>query len=309
MALLIGALVAAMVGMVTLAASELLSAREREVVTRRTKQLLGQKTNDGRAEPRRQAVRSQAEGWLRSLGERFVASRTNLDALRETLSQAGYRGTNALPMYFAVRAVLMLGMALAPFLIVPLATDSAAAPLLVLPYFVLPAWFAPRLWLRQRVAARQKEIQRALPDTLDLLIVCVEAGLGLNQALTRVAREIEGVSPAMGGELRVVNLEIRAGTPREDAFRNLGARTGVEDLRALATMLIQADRFGTSIAQGLRVQAEALRTKRRQRAEEAAAKTTIKLVFPLVLFIFPALFVVILGPAVLTVIRGMAGAG
>lgn len=309
MPFLIGALIAATVGLGTLALLELLSAREKATVTRRMEQLLGHGAEEGREGLRTMAVRSRAEGWMRAIGERFVASRKNVDALRDTLTQAGYRGASALPMYFAVRAVLMVGMALAPLFLVPLLTESAGAPLLVLPYFILPAWFAPRLWLRRQVTARQKEIQRALPDTLDLLLVCVEAGLGLNQALARVAQEITTVSPVMGGELRLLNLEIRAGTSREEAFRNLGARTGAEDLRALATMLIQADRFGTSIAQALRVQAEALRTRRRQRAEEAAAKTTIKLVFPLVLFIFPSLFVIILGPAVLSVIRGMAGVG
>jgi tight adherence protein C len=307
MIFLIGALVATTVGLVTLAAMESFSARERATVARRMEHLLGRSHAERRQASRHQAVRSRAEGLLRSLGEHFVANRKNLEALREALSQAGYRGGNVLSMYFAIRAVLMVGMALAPLFLLPLVTESATAPLLVLPYFVLPAWFAPRLWLRRRAAHRQKEIQKALPDTLDLLLVCVEAGLGLNQALARVAREIEGVSPVMGSELKLLNLEIRAGTPREEAFRNLGARTGADDLRALATMMIQADRFGTSIAQALRVQGEALRTKRRQQAEEAAAKTTIKLVFPLVLFIFPALFVIILGPAVLSVIRGMAG--
>lgn len=299
MIFLIGALVAATVALIAVIALDLSSSGDGAVVTRRLEQLKGDAASAGNAGPRRQAVRSTAEGWMRAFGERFVASRTNLDALRQTLEQAGYRGPNALPMYFAVRAVLMLGLALGPLFLGSLVTSSPAAPFLILPYFVLPAWFAPRFWLRQRVAARHKELQRALPDTLDLLIVCVEAGLGLNQALARVAREIDGVSPVMGGELRMLNLEIQAGTARDEAFRNLGARTGLEDLRTLATMMIQADRFGTSIAQALRVQAETLRTKRRQRAEEAAAKTTIKLVFPLVLFIFPALFVVILGPAVL----------
>jgi tight adherence protein C len=307
MVFLIGALVAITVGLTGLAAMELVSARERNTVARRMEDLLGRSPGEPRQGPRHQAVRNRAEGWLRAMGEHFVANRKNVEALRETLSQAGYRGGNVLPMYFAIRALLMLGMAVAPLLLVPLVTDSASVPLLALPYFVLPAWFAPRLWLRKRAASRQKEIQKALPDTLDVLLVCVEAGLGLNQALSRVAREVEGVSPVMGAELRLLNLEIRAGTPREEAFRNLGARTGADDLRSLATMMIQADRFGTSIAQALRVQAESLRTKRRQQAEEAAAKTTIKLVFPLVLFIFPALFVIILGPAVLSVVRGMAG--
>jgi tight adherence protein C len=167
-------------------------------------------------------------------------------------------------------------------------------------------WVALPFYIRSRVKARQKAVQRALPDALDMLVVCVEAGLGLNQALVRVADEIHQVSPLLSEQLVMVNLEIRAGTAREQALRNLAERTGLTDVSSLVAMLIQTDRFGTSIANALRVQAISLRTKRRQRAEEAAAKTAIQLVFPLVLFIFPALFVVILGPAVLTIFQTMS---
>ena len=148
-------------------------------------------------------------------------------------------------------------------------------------------------------------MQKALPDALDLLVVCVEAGLGLNQALVRVSEEIERLSPMLSEQFALVNLEIRAGTPRDEAFRNMGERTGLDDIKSLMAMLIQTDRFGTSVAQALRVQADTLRTKRRQRAEEAAAKTTIKLVFPLVLFIFPAMFVVILGSAIIQIFEAL----
>jgi tight adherence protein C len=161
--------------------------------------------------------------------------------------------------------------------------------------------------LRRKIRLRQKEIQKALPDALDMLVICVEAGLGLNQALARVSDEVETMSSVLAEELQIVNLEMRAGTAREDALRNLGERTDVPDLRSLATMLIQTDRFGTSIAQALRVHSDTLRTKRRQRAEEAAAKTTIKLVPPLVFFIFPAIFVVVLGPAMLHLINELGG--
>ncbi|MCA1572787.1 MAG: type II secretion system F family protein [Chloroflexi bacterium] len=169
----------------------------------------------------------------------------------------------------------------------------------------LMGWVLPRYIIKRKIRSRQGEIQHALADTLDLLVVCVEAGLGLNQALVRVSSEMEHVSQRMSEELMLTNLEIRAGTPRDEALRNLGERTGVSDLKSLTAMLIQTDRFGTSIATALRVHSDTLRTKRRQRAEEAAAKTTIKLVFPLVLFIFPAMFVVILGPAVLHIMDQM----
>jgi tight adherence protein C len=170
--------------------------------------------------------------------------------------------------------------------------------------YVLPAFY-----IAARIKSRQKQMQKALPDALDLLVVCVEAGLGLNQALVRVSEEIERVSTVLSEQIGLVNLEIRAGTPRDEALRNLADRTGLEDIRSLVAMLIQTDRFGTSIAQALRVQSETLRTKRRQRAEEAAAKTTIKLVFPLVLFIFPAMFVVILGPALIQIFEVLANFG
>jgi tight adherence protein C len=159
--------------------------------------------------------------------------------------------------------------------------------------------------VRHRVKKRQKDLQLALPDALDLLVICVEAGLGLNQALMRVAEEIRHVSRLTAEELALVNLEIRAGTPRELALRHLSDRTGVEDLRSLVTMLIQTDRFGTSIAQSLRVHSDTLRMKRRQRAEEAAAKTTIKMIFPLVFCIFPAMFVVLLGPGLIMIVRAL----
>jgi tight adherence protein C len=160
-----------------------------------------------------------------------------------------------------------------------------------------------------RARKRQKEMQRALPDALDMLVVSVEAGLGLNQALVRVAEEIDRLSPVLSEQMSLVNYEIRAGTAREEALRNWSERTGLADIASLAGMLIQTDRFGTSVAQALRIHADTMRTKRRQRAEEAAAKTTIKLIFPLVFCIFPAMFVVILGPALIQIIGALKSFG
>ena len=171
-------------------------------------------------------------------------------------------------------------------------------------YGAAMGYIFPVLIARSRKKARQKELTLALPDALDLMVVCVEAGLGLNQALQRVALESRHISPIM---TEVVGLEIRAGTDREQALINLAERTGVEDIRSLVTMLIQTDRFGTSIAKSLRVQSDTLRMKRRQRAEEAAAKTAIKMVFPLVFCIFPALFVVILGSGLLQIFQQLGG--
>jgi tight adherence protein C len=155
----------------------------------------------------------------------------------------------------------------------------------------------PGMVLARKAKARAHRIQLALADMLDLLVVSVEAGLGLDQALSRVGAELAFAYPELSDELRLINLELRAGKPRSEALRNLADRTGVDDLSSLVTMLIQTDKFGTSVAQSLRVYSETLRTKRRQRAEEAAAKTGVKMVFPLVFCIFPAIWVVTIGPA------------
>jgi tight adherence protein C len=157
--------------------------------------------------------------------------------------------------------------------------------------------FIPSFMLSRLITQRKERISRALADALDLMVVCVEAGLGLNVALQRVGQEMELVEPALSFELAIANREIRAGKPREEALRNLGDRTGVDDLKSLVAMLIQTDRFGTSIADTLRIFADSLRTRRRQRVEEMVAKTAIKLIFPLLLFIFPALLIVLLVPA------------
>jgi tight adherence protein C len=167
-------------------------------------------------------------------------------------------------------------------------------------------WIAPAFYVKRRLKARQKEVQLALADMLDMLVVCVEAGLGLNQAMVRVADEIEHVSTVMSEQLALVNLEMRAGTPRDEALKNFADRTGLADIKSLVSMLVQTDRFGTSVADALRVHSDTMRTKRRQRAEEAAAKTTIKLVFPLVLFVFPAMFVVVIGPSALAIYRAFS---
>jgi tight adherence protein C len=167
-------------------------------------------------------------------------------------------------------------------------------------------FYLPTVWLYMKGESRRGSIQRSLPDALDLLVVCVESGLGLNAAIERVGREIAIASPALSDEFLMVNQEIRTGLSRGDALRRLARRTGVEDVFALTAMLIQADRLGTSVAQSLRAHAESMRTKRRQRAEQMARKAGIKLAFPLVFLIFPALLVVILGPAAIQLMEAIA---
>jgi tight adherence protein C len=178
-----------------------------------------------------------------------------------------------------------------------------ATPLLVRPSIPLAlgaaalGYILPGIVLARLARGRQHRIRLSLPDALDLLVVSVEAGLGLDQAIQRVGEELTPVHPELGEDLKIINLELRAGTARSEALHNLAARTGVDDLSSLVAVLVQTDKFGTSVAQALRVYSDVLRTKRRQRAEEAAAKTAVKMVFPLVICIFPAIWIVTLGPA------------
>lgn len=295
--------VTAILGVIAIA--ELVPARERSV-GRRLQELQEIASTRGLSQRRqRQAKREQLEVWLQSFGERVASGRKDLFETRQRLIQAGYRGQDAVPIYYSLRVLSLVVGAIVVLALLP--TLHGTNMLLWIAAGGAVAWMLPAGILRRKIRLRKKEIQKALPDALDMLVICVEAGLGLNQALVRVSDEVETMSPILAEELQIVNLEMRAGTPREDALRNLGERTGVVDLRALATMLIQTDRFGTSIAQALRVHSDTLRTKRRQRAEEAAAKTTIKLVPPLVFFIFPAIFVVVLGPAMLHLINELGG--
>jgi tight adherence protein C len=254
---------------------------------------------------RRQEQAERLTAIIQALGEKVEVGHRDTSALRLRLIQAGYPQAGAVPIYLGARIGLPLLMGGSLVLLLPMLGQSWVASVLMGVWGALFGFIAPTFILRSRIARRQKQMQKALPDALDLLVVCVEAGLGLNQAMVRVAEEIERVSPVLSEQVGLVNLEIRAGTPRDEAFRNLGHRTGLQDIKSLMAMLIQTDRFGTSIAQALRTHAETMRTKRRQRAEEAAAKTTIKLVFPLVLFIFPALFVIILGPALIQIFEAL----
>ena len=231
-------------------------------------------------------------GFVKRVGERAPRSASELGSLRLRLVQAGFRRDEALPIFFGIRVVLAL------LLFAIFSTSIVMRPNLTFALAGVGAgYLLPGMVLARLAKRRSHKIRLSLADMLDLLVVSVEAGLGLDQALTRVGSELEFAYPDLSAELRLVNLELRAGHARADALRNLADRTGVEDLGSLVTMLIQTDKFGTSVSQSLRVYSETLRTKRRQRAEEAAAKTGVKMVFPLVLCIFPAVWIVTIGPA------------
>ena len=237
-------------------------------------------------------------GVLKRLGNAVPHSPNEVGKLQQRLIRAGFRSHDAVIIYFGLRigvALLLFGIFGSPLLMRPnIAVAMAAAGV----GYLLPSMALGRLEKR-----RQHRIRLGLPDALDLLVVSVEAGLGLDQAIQRVGEEIAFAHRELSEELRLVNLELRAGKGRTDALRALADRTGVDDLASLVAMLVQTDRFGTSVAQSLRVHAETMRTKRRQRAEEAAAKTGVKMVFPLVFCIFPAIWVVTIGPAAIKFIQ------
>jgi tight adherence protein C len=221
----------------------------------------------------------------------------NVSKMQRMMIRAGYRRAEAVTAMRGAKIILPPA-----FLALVFFTGfSQQSPVFIPMAAGCLGFFLPDLWLTWSIRRRQRKIRSGLPDALDLMVICVEAGLALDQALLRVAQELRIAHPELCEELDLVSAEMRLGKTRMDALRELGVRTGVDDIKGLVAMLIQTDRFGTSIAQSLRVHSDDLRGKRRQRAEEAAAKTTVKMVPPLVFFIFPALFVVILGPAVITI--------
>ena len=306
MMILVVVLSALAVMFAVVAAAEFVPARDRNI-SRKLSELEEIASSRTLAQKRRrQTKREQLEVWLETLGERVAEGREDVGAIRLKLLQAGYRSPRAVSIYYSLRVLSLVGGAVLIAVLAPALSLSGTRLLVWIGAAAAAGWMLPSGVLSRKVRLRQKELQKALPDTLDMLVVCVEAGLGLNQAIVRVSDEVEHISSAMSEELQIVNLEIRAGTPREEALRHLGERTGLKDIQGLVAMLIQTDRFGTSIAQALRVHSDDLRVKRRQRAEEQAAKTTIKLVIPLAIFVFPAMFVVILGPAVLSIMESFS---
>ena len=238
-------------------------------------------------------VKERLEQALDPISRAIPLSPSDGSRTRAWLIQAGLRDSRHVTYYFGARLMLaFLGLAG-----VILFSGVDSVPLLVcVPAF---GFFIPRFFLKRMIKDRQRRIRIALPDALDLTVICVEAGLALDQALMRVGKDLHHAHPDLSDEFHLVNLEMRAGKPRAEALRNLVDRTGVDDIRSLVGTLIQTDRFGTSIAQALRVHSDSLRTQRRQRAEEQAAKTTIKMVPPLVIFILVPFLAVTIGPALI----------
>jgi len=243
------------------------------------------------------AIKQRLEQALDPLSKALPLSPEEVSRTRGWLIQAGYRDSRHLTMYLGAR-VLCAAVGLALVLLI----SGVNNPMLLIGGPAL-GFFIPRFFLKRMISDRQTRIRLALADALDLTVICVEAGLALDQAMMRVGEDLRHAHPDLSDEFHLVNLEMRAGKPRAEALRNLVHRTGVDDIKSLVSTLIQTDRFGTSISQALRVHSDSLRTERRQRAEEQAAKTTIKMVPPLVVFVLPSIIFVTLGPAVIQLLR------
>lgn len=268
---------------------------------------LRQLVADDRPDPAR------SEGWMKVVAD-LTRPISELAAPEEGFEKssvklrfvhAGIRNPSAPTAFFGLKTALTLGLPLVGFAVLAFTGSLPQGNNVLLLLLVLAAlgYYAPNIVLNSMVKRRQREIFENFPDALDLMTVCVEAGLGTEAAMMRVAKDMQVKSPALGDEMRLVNLELRAGADRERALRNLAFRTGVDEIDGFVSMINQAERFGTSIAASLRIQSDLLRTRRRQRAEEAAAKIALKLLFPLIFCIFPSLMVVLMGPAMIQVYR------
>jgi tight adherence protein C len=249
--------------------------------------------------PEDSAASELAQRLASPLNKLLPPSATEAKKLQKQLMHAGFRSAEAPIIYRAIQLISMAGFPL----MVAVVCAAMGWPLnKAIVYVILgfvTGFFLPRFFLRRITNNRQRDLRWGLADALDLMVVSVEAGLGLNAAMMKVSSELKDVHYAIATEFELANLEIRVGRDRDEALRNLAERTGVDDLRSLVAMLIQTDKFGTSIAKGLRVFSDSLRTKRRQRAEQEAQKAAVKLLLPLALFLFPTLFIAILGPAAL----------
>jgi tight adherence protein C len=265
---------------------------------RRLAQLTGQQAA-GPSAIRSTAIVLDASSVPETPLQRFVPkSPKEMGRLRRRLATAGYTHPAAAVVFSLAELGLPIVLAAIPLIVLPLQLG-----LLIGLLAGAIGFFFPGLVLERRIRRRQTEISNGLADALDILIVCIEAGNAIDQSILKAAEELAVSHPALANELQMVNIETRAGKPRIEAFKNFAERTKVDDVRSLVAMLVQTDRFGTSVAQALKTYAEVLRTKRRQRAEEKAAKLGVKLVIPLVFFLFPALYVVLLGPAVVQYVQ------
>src|ERR1700738_374216 len=277
-------------GAASVAPSSVLGSRLRELGCQRPK---------AQTKP---AIRERMQQALDPFSRALPVSPTDVSQTRAWLIQAGYRDPQHATIYRGLRVLFAALGFFSVFLF-----TGFDSPLLLLGMLAF-GFFLPRFILKKKLQERQRRIRLGLPDALDLTVICVEAGLSLDQAMMRVGQDLSHAHPELSGEFHLFDLETRAGKPRVEALRNLAERTGVDDIRALVATLIQTDRFGTSVAQALRVHSDSLRTQRRQRAEHHTDKTTVKMIIPLVLFVMPSLIFVTVGPAVIQLLHIFAPA-
>lgn len=265
------------------------------------RRLAGAKVEHGGVLAKNRLLTDGPDPALARLSRMLPGQPKDSSRLRRRLSRAGFSRPQAV-LYFSVLQLVLPVVLVSGVLLV----DRTEVGGLLAVFAGVLGYALPGFYVERRTTARQKATQNGLPDALDLLIVCVEAGSGLDQAIAKASDELEIAHPTLAEEFRLITTEIRAGKPRLEAFNNFARRTGVDDVRALVAMLTQTDRFGTSIGQALRTHAETSRVKRRQRAEERAAKVGVKLAFPLALCLFPALYIVCFGPAAIRIIRAFS---
>ena len=266
----------------------------RPVITTDSQRLI-----DNGSEPERSTIVT----ILHSLGTRVPSSETEVATLKADLIRAGFRTENALPVFYGVRIVITLLM-----LVLCIMMESKMPPTPVMKLGLMASgigagWVLPRFFLEKKVSKRQEVLRLSLPDALDLLVVSIEAGLGLDQAISHVARELYSSHPELSDEMSLVTLEMRHGKRRSEALRNFAERTGEAEFRKLVAILVQNDRFGTSMGESLRTHSDFLRVRRRQEAEERAGKVGVKLVFPIFFFILPSMLVVAAGPGILQIFK------
>ena len=274
----------------------------RQTASRRLTQLVSPPIDTTLLNSIARAPGSRIEKFVKPFGNVLPRSKEDDTTLQARLNRAGYREKSIINIFYSAKVLVPATLCL----LVTITQIYQYNPFFVYATAAGLGFLAPDFWLGNRTKARQSSLRLGLPEALDLIVICVEAGLSMDKATMRAAEELRISQPAIADELNLVYLEQRAGRPRAEAWKHFADRTGVDTIRALASILIQADKFGTSVGKMLRTHSEMLRMRRRQDAEEQAAKTTVKLVFPLVLFIFPSLFVVTLGPSMIIMLEGFA---
>jgi tight adherence protein C len=261
----------------------------------------------GEIKERMGSFKTDVLGLMGQVGAATSTDEKAVSRLRRSLIMAGYRNAIAPYVFSAVRLLLALVLPLT-LLILRSGSMRLQSPFVTIMMYLglaMIGYYLPTQWLRTRIKGRQRRLTAGFPDALDLIVICVEAGLGLGPAIQRVGQELQMPHPELSEEFHLLSVELRTGMPRPQALRNFANRTGLEDVKTLVAILIQTDRFGTSIGDALRVHSDSMRKTRQFRAEELAAKLPVKMLFPLIFFIFPSFFVVILGPALLRIIRFM----